>query len=152
MDIREFHWLANIIQALDVGLVVIDLENRVQIWNGFMESHSGKLSSEVKDRDLYDIYPTLDQAWLDRKLTMVRTLNTRAFISWEQRPFLFRFSNYRPITGSAEFMYQNVTIMPLPDFTGNVQHIGLLIYDVTDEALGRQMQSNHLSDAPQSID
>jgi PAS domain-containing protein len=152
MDIREFHWLANIIQALDVGLVVIDLENRVQIWNGFMESHSGKLSSEVKDRDLYDIYPTLDQAWLDRKLTMVRTLNTRAFISWEQRPFLFRFSNYRPITGSAEFMYQNVTIMPLPDFTGNVQHIGLLIYDVTDEALGRQMQNNHLSDAPQSID
>ncbi len=80
MDIREFHWLANIIQALDVGLVVIDLENRVQIWNGFMESHSGKLSSEVKDRDLYDIYPNLDQAWLERKLTMVRTLNTRAFI------------------------------------------------------------------------
>ena len=68
MDIREFHWLANIIQALDVGLVVIDLANRVQIWNGFMESHSGKLSNEVKDRDLFDIYPTLDQAWLERKL------------------------------------------------------------------------------------
>jgi hypothetical protein len=48
-------------------------------------------------------------------------------------------------------MYQNVTIMPLPDFTGNVQHIGLLIYDVTDEALGRQIQSNHLTDTPQSI-
>ena len=151
MDIREFHWLANIIQALDVGLVVIDLENRVQIWNGFMESHSGKLSSEVKDRDLYDIYPNLDQAWLERKLAMMQTLNTRAFISWEQKPYLFRFSNYRPITGSAEFMYQNVTIMPLPDFTGNVQHIGLLIYDVTDEALGRQIQSNHLTDTPQSI-
>jgi PAS fold. len=80
MDIREFHWLANIIQALDVGLVVIDLENRVQIWNGFMESHSGKLSNEVKDRDLFDIYPTLDQAWLERKLAMVRTLNTPALL------------------------------------------------------------------------
>ncbi len=110
-----------------------------------------KSNNAVKDRDLFDIYPALDQAWLERKLAMVRTLNTRAFISWEQKPYLFRFSNYRPITGSAEFMYQNVTIMPLPDFTGNVQHIGLLIYDVTDEALGRQIQSNHLTDTPQSI-
>ena len=74
MDIREFHWLANIIQALDVGLVVIDLANRVQIWNGFMESHSGKLSNEVKDRDLFDIYPTLDQAWLERKQTTLSHL------------------------------------------------------------------------------
>lgn len=143
MEIREFHWLANIIQTLDVGLVVIDLEARIQIWNGFMESHSGKLSGEVKDHDLFEIYPELDRDWLERKLNMVQTLNTRAFISWEQRPFLFRFSNYRPITGSAEFMYQNVTIIPLPDFTGEVQHIGLLIYDVTDEALGRQLQKDH---------
>jgi PAS domain-containing protein len=152
MDIREFHWLANIIQALDVGLVVIDVEGRVQIWNGFMESHSGKLSSEVKDRVLFDIYPELDQTWLERKLNMVRTLNTRAFVSWEQKPYLFRFSNYRPITGSAEFMYQNVTIMPLPDFTGIVQHIGLLIYDVTDEALGRQLQNKHVIPKSLSID
>lgn len=138
MDIREFHWLANIIQALDVGLVVIDLDTQIQIWNGFMESHSGKLSCDVKDRSLYDVYPELDQAWLDRKLNIVKTLNTRAFISWEQKPYLFQFSNYRPITGSADFMYQNITIMPLPDFAGEVQHFGLIIYDVTDEALGRQ--------------
>ncbi len=143
MEIREFHWLANIIQTLDVGLMVIDLKARIQIWNGFMESHSGKLSAEVKDHDLFEIYPELDRSWLERKFEMVQKLNTRAFISWEQRPFLFRFSNYRPITGSAEFMYQNVTIIPLPDFTGEVQHIGLLIYDVTDEALGRQLQKAH---------
>ena len=70
-----------------------------------------------------------------RKLEMVRQLNSKAFISWEQRPYLFRFSNYRPITGSAEFMYQNVTIMPLPDFTGQIEHIAIVIYDVTDQAI-----------------
>ena len=51
-----------------------------------------------------------------------------------QRPYLFRFSNYRPITGSAEFMYQNITIMPLPDFTGQIDYVAILIYDVTDQA------------------
>lgn len=141
MDIREFHWLANIIQTLDVGLVVIDKETRVQIWNGFMESHSGKLSSEVKDRTLVELYPDLDIAWLQRKLHIVNTLNTRAFISWEQKPYLFRFSNYRPITGNAEFMFQNITLIPLPDFTGQVDHVGMLIYDVTDEVQSRLCSS-----------
>ncbi len=137
MEIREFHWLANIIQTLDVGLVVIDKETQIQIWNGFMESHSGKLSSEVKDRTLHEVFPELDMNWLQRKLQIVETLNTRAFISWEQKPYLFRFSNYRPITGNAEFMYQNITLIPLPDFAGKVENIGMLIYDVTDEVQSR---------------
>jgi len=84
---------------------------------------------------LFQLYPELDKPWLMRKLEMVRQLNSKAFISWEQRPYLFRFSNYRPITGSAEFMYQNITIMPLPDFTGQIEYIAIVIYDVTDQAI-----------------
>ena len=137
MEIREFHWLMNIIKDLEVGLVVLDGENRIQIWNGFMESHSSRLSYEVKDQNLFDLYPELDRPWLERKLNMVRTLNNKAFNSREQRPTLFRFSNYRPITGAAEHMYQNITIMPLPNFTGEIEHLALLIYDVTDQALPR---------------
>ena len=135
MEIREFHWLVTIIQNLEVGLVVLDKECRIEIWNSFMESHSSRLGHEVKGKDLFQLYPELDKPWLMRKLEMVRQLNSKAFISWEQRPYLFRFSNYRPITGSAEFMYQNVTIMPLPDFTGQIEHIAIVIYDVTDQAI-----------------
>ena len=137
MEIRELHWLITIVQNLEVGLVILDEENRIQVWNGFMESHSGQLSHEVKDQDLFVRFPELDSAWLTRKLEMVRTLNSKAFISWEQRPWLFRFSNYRPITGTADHMYQNVTIMPLADFTGVIRHMAILIYDVTDQAMAR---------------
>ena len=38
MEIREFHWLMNIVQNLDVGLVVLDKEYKVQVWNGFSET------------------------------------------------------------------------------------------------------------------
>lgn len=138
MEIREFHWLMTIVQNLEVGLVVLNKENRIEVWNGFMESHSSKLSYEVKDKELFELYPELDKIWLERKLEMVKTLNNKAFISWEQRPYLFKFSNYRPITGSAEHMYQNVTIMPLPDFTGQIEHVAILIYDVTEEAMASQ--------------
>ncbi len=142
MEIREFHWLMTIIQNLEVGLVVLDKDNRIQVWNGFMESHSSRLSYQVKDQDLFDLYPELDRIWLERKLNMVKTLNNKAFISWEQRPYLFHFSNYRPITGTAPHMYQNITIMPLPDFTGEIQHLAILIYDVTDQALARQAETS----------
>ena len=141
MEIREFHWLMTIVQNLEVGLVVLNKENRIEVWNSFMESHSSKLSYEVKDKELCELYPELDKTWLERKLEMVKTLNNKAFISWEQRPYLFKFSNYRPITGSAEHMYQNVTIMPLPDFTGQIEHVAILIYDVTEEAMASQQSA-----------
>ena len=135
MEIREFHWLMNIIKDLEVGLVVLDGDNCIQIWNGFMESHSGRLAGEVRDQGLFSLFPDVDKAWFERKANMVFKLNNRAFSTWEQRPYLLRFSNYRPITGSAPYMYQNLTLVPLADFAGEVTHLAIMIYDATDEAM-----------------
>ena len=65
-------------------------------------------------------------------------LNTRAFTSWEQRPYLFRFRNTRPITGTEDFMYQNLTISPLSGPDGQVEKICLMVYDVTDIATSKR--------------
>ena len=32
-------------------------------------------------------------------------------------------------------MYQNLTLVPLADFTGEVTHLAVMIYDATDEAM-----------------
>ena len=142
MEIREFHWLMNIVQNLDVGLMVIDREYKIQVWNGFMESHSGRFAAEVHDRVLFELFPDIDRVWFEHKSNIVFKLNNRAFSTWEQRPYLMQFSNYRPITGEAPFMYQNLTLLPLADFSGQVTHISVMIYDATDEAmlLKRQRQ------------
>ncbi|QFI54334.1 PAS domain-containing protein [Aeromonas simiae] len=135
MEIREFHWLMNIIQNLDVGLVILDTDYRIRVWNGFMESHSGRLTHEVQGGSLFELFPEVDRKWFERKANMVFKLNNRAFSTWEQKPYLLRFSNYRPITGAAPHMYQNLTLVPLADFNGEVTHIAIMIYDVTDEAM-----------------
>ncbi|MDO2947209.1 PAS domain-containing protein [Aeromonas simiae] len=135
MEIREFHWLMNIIQNLDVGLVILDTDYRIRVWNGFMESHSGRLTHEVQGGSLFELFPEVDRKWFERKANMVFKLNNRAFSTWEQKPYLLRFSNYRPITGAAPHMYQNLTLVPLADFDGEVTHIAIMIYDVTDEAM-----------------
>ena len=40
-QINELHWLMEMLHTIDVGLVVLDRQYKIQIWNGFMENHSG---------------------------------------------------------------------------------------------------------------
>ncbi|WP_440904732.1 diguanylate cyclase [Catenovulum sp. SX2] len=136
-NFKEFHSYMAMLQNLDVGLVVLDREYRIQLWNNFMESHSGLHPYEVRDKQLFETFPEINEEWFRHKAECVFQLNTRAFTTWEQRPFLFKFKNYRPITGSAEFMYQNITIIPLDSSVGIVERIGIIVYDVTDVAVNR---------------
>merc|ERR1712000_460108 len=47
IELGDIHWLMDILQNIDVGLVVLDRNYDIQLWNGFMESHSG-LSPQVQ--------------------------------------------------------------------------------------------------------
>ena len=138
LAMKELHWLMDMIQSVDVGLVVLDKENQIRVWNSFMENHSNMSSEDVRKKNLYDLFPELPRAWLNKKIQSAFTLNNRAFSTWEQRPYLFEFKNYRPITGTETFMYQNITIIPLSSVTGEISHVCMLIYDVTDVASQRR--------------
>ncbi|MDO6443699.1 sensor domain-containing diguanylate cyclase [Marinobacter sp. 2_MG-2023] len=137
-EAQSFHWLVDMLESVEVGLVVLDLEFRVQAWNGFMENHSGITASKIRNRVLFELFPDIPEAWLTRKVDAVALLNTRAFTSWEQRPYLFRFRNTRPITGTEDYMFQNLTISPLSGSSGQVEKICLMVYDVTDIASGKR--------------
>ena len=140
----------NMIQTIDVGLVVIDVEYRIQVWNGFMANHSGKAPHDVIGKNLFATFDTIPETWFRHKAESVFLLKNRAFTTWEQRPFLFRFRNYRPITGTAETMYQNITLIPLVSADGKVSHIGIIIYDVTDMAVGK-MQLEQANDELEAL-
>ena len=138
LSIDEFHWHISLLQNLDVGLIVLDRRYRILLWNSFMINHSGRSDSEVRERNLFELFPDLPHDWFKRKLDTVFMLRNRAFISWQERPCLFPFKPDRPITGKAALMYQNVTLIPLASPSGEVDHVGVLIYNVTDAAI------NHL--------
>ena len=134
-QLNELHWLMEMLHNIDVGLVVLDKDYKVQIFNGFMENHSGYFPREVKGKVLFDLFDEVPKDWFERKAESVFLLKNKAFTIWEQRPYLFKFDSYRPVTGSADFMYQNTTFIPLLSSTGEVTHLCLLIYDVTDNAI-----------------
>ena len=131
-DFSEIHWLLDTLQTIDVGIVGIDNDRRVQVWNGFMASHSGMSPGTVINQSLYDIYPDQDQSWLKRAIDTVFQLGHKAYSSWEQRPFVFRFKSYRPITGTTDFMYQNASFIPVSGTDGKISHVAIIIYDVTE--------------------
>ncbi|MET0081397.1 MAG: diguanylate cyclase [Sedimenticola sp.] len=137
--IDKLHWLLSILQNIDVGLVVLDEDYQVQLWNGFMENHSNRRASQVLGKNLFDIFPDLPELWLKRKVDSVFMLNNRAFTTWQQRPWLFDFNTYRPVTCNAERMYQNLTLFPLSALDGSVGHVCMIVYDVTDTATDELM-------------
>ena len=137
-DLAEFHWMMDMLQTVDVGIVVVDNKFKIRVWNAFMESHSGLLPSDVRDNSMFKLFPEIDDKWLKTKCRPVFELKNRAFITWEQRPYIFRFANYRPITGTEDFMYQNITLSPLTGTTGMVDYMCMMIYDVTDVASNKK--------------
>ena len=137
-DIAELHRMAEMLQHLDVGLVMLDREYRICFWNTFMENHSGMPAQRVQGQDLLALFRDIPRDWFRRKVESVFLLNNHAFTIWEQRPSLFAFKNFRPLTGVAEFMYQNTVIIPLTGLDGEISHVALIVYDVTDAAVGKQ--------------
>ncbi|GAA0787104.1 GGDEF domain-containing protein [Marinobacterium sediminicola] len=133
----EFHWQLGLLQNLDVGLVVLNADHRVVVWNSFMSNHSGIADPDACGRQLSELFSNFPDEWFRRKLRSVFLLRNRAFITWEERPYLFRFKPHHPITGVAEFMYQNVTLIPLSSPNGQIEHVGIMVYDMTAVAISQ---------------
>lgn len=130
------HALLNfLVDRLQVGVLVIDPQLKVVLWNQFMASHSGRPASEIVGRQLFECFPDLPRKWLEKKIHSVFVLKNYAFTSWEQRPFLFRFHHNRPVTGGVEAMQQDCTFLPIHDDSGAISHICICVYDATDTAI-----------------
>ena len=137
-EILELHWMMDMIQTVDVGIVVFNRKFEIKVWNGFMEAHSGLLPSDVRDISLFTLFKDINPVWMKTKTHPVFELKTRAFVIWEQRPYIFKFRNYRPITSNAPYMYQNIVFSPLVSATGRVDHVCMMIYDMTDAASAKK--------------
>lgn len=150
-SLSDFHWLLEVLQTIDVGMLVVDLEFNVVAWNGFMENHSGIAPQDALGRNLFSVFPDIPKDWFEHKSRTVIQLHNRAFTTWEQRPYVFKFKNNRPITGTAEFMYQNCTFIPVSNIRGQVESLCIIVYDVTDVAVSKMelqkanQQLKHLS-------
>lgn len=137
-EMDDLHWKLDLLDSIEVGIVVIDRQFRVKVWNEFMHNHSGVQPDTIRHQCLFDFFAEIDQDWFRQKVEPVFTLKSPAFVIWEQRPYLFRFTSYRPVTSASDLMYQNITLFPLASRGGEVEHLCVVVYDVTDEVVSKQ--------------
>ena len=55
-EFAEMHWLMDVLQSIDIGLVILDRDYKIQLWNGFMENHSGLRPDQVHDKPLFESF------------------------------------------------------------------------------------------------
>ena len=67
----------DVLQSIDVGLVVLDDQFTVQLWNNFMKNHSAWQPSEAIDQSIFEIFPELPEAWFRRKVQSVKVAHIR---------------------------------------------------------------------------
>ena len=148
-NFSELHWLLDTLQSIDVGIVGVDQNREVQVWNGFMTNHSGMSPGATVGKQVFELFPDLDLEWMRRTLDTVFALGHQAYSSWEQRPFVFQFKSYRPITGTTDFMYQNASFIPVSAPNGETSHVVIVVYDVTETVtnkLALEMLNSQLTD------
>ena len=84
-EFKDFHWLMGMLDGIDVGLVVIDRNFTIQVWNRFMSSHSGMEPSQAQSNSIFEVFPELPKDWFTHKVESVFLLNNRSFTIHEQR-------------------------------------------------------------------
>jgi len=50
---------ANALNLLDCGLIVLDGEQRIVLWNRWMTTRSGRSAARVREQSLFDVFPEL---------------------------------------------------------------------------------------------
>ncbi len=133
-NFQELHWLLDVIQSTDIGIVVIDQNYTVEVFNRFMQVHSDLGPQETIGNSIFDAFPYLDDEWFKRRVSTVFDLGIPVYTTWEQRENVFDFQLKLPIRHHAEFMYQNTTFVPLRSAKDVVEKVGIIVYDVTDMA------------------
>jgi diguanylate cyclase (GGDEF)-like protein len=124
-----------VLNRLNVGILMVDRELEIALWNGFMETHTGRPASEVVGRNLFECFPDLPQTWLKKKIEGVFLVRSYSFTNWHDRPYLIRMTPDRPISGGVDFMLQDCTFFPVPSADGSVEHVCISIVDATETAL-----------------
>ena len=75
-EIHDLHRSLSIIQNLNVGVIVLDKNFKVKIWNNFMENKSGIEGYKINDRCLFEFFPELDNSWLKTKILETFSIDT----------------------------------------------------------------------------
>lgn len=124
-----------IFDAINIGLVILDRDLKVEKWNRWMEIHSGISEEKILGLSLLEVFPSLDNTKFNRSCKSVLSFGNFCFFSQKLHHYLFPFKSTSYFESSFEYMQQSCAIGPLRDENNVVQNLFIYVQDVTEVAV-----------------
>lgn len=130
--------LIQIFDTVNIGVVTLDQELRVQYWNRWMELHSGIRAEKIIGSSLFDFFPNLNNIRFTKNCKVVLSFGNFSFFSQKLHKYLFPFRPDSSFGCNFEFMQQSCTMGPLRDQNNSIISLFIIIQDVTELAASEQ--------------
>jgi diguanylate cyclase (GGDEF)-like protein/PAS domain S-box-containing protein len=124
-DLQRQGMLESVLAAANIGMVVLDAERQVVLWNRWMAQHSGLAAEQVLGRDFFDVFPDLNNKRIEAAVTQaLRGFPSVLSQTLHKAPFpLFAHAG-------GPRMQQAVAVTPV-DVAGSARHCLIQISDVS---------------------
>ncbi|MDD7996719.1 GGDEF domain-containing protein [Kosakonia radicincitans] len=105
--------LLDAFSALSLGVIIVDAQYRITLWNAWLEAHTGLAASETLGEDFFTVFPDLQYHRVGDAIRQAIGHNLSALLSQSlhRSPFPLYAEPARP----AARLSQAVTIVPLGD-------------------------------------
>lgn len=120
----------SVLQAINIGTIVLDSTHQVVLWNRWMEKHALRCADDVLGRNLFDIYPELKNTRIEAAITQALRNNFPSLLSQtlNKAPFLLYTHPQDVVDGIR--MQQAVAVVPI-EGDEHVRHCLVQITDVS---------------------
>jgi diguanylate cyclase (GGDEF)-like protein len=117
---------------LDMGIVILDSDLRVQKWNKWMELHSNIPANHIIGSPIFDFFPHLNNPGFLRSLKYVMNFGNYYFFSQKLHHYLFPFKPVSSLAIDIEYMQQSCNMGQLIDDESSARYIYITVHDVTE--------------------
>ncbi|MBI9106353.1 MAG: GGDEF domain-containing protein [Spirochaetales bacterium] len=121
-----------VLDAINLGIVIIDANYKVKEWNRWMEIQSRIDKKDIIDTNIFNHYPNLKSASFMRSCKSVLKFGNYVFFSQKLHKYLFPLMVTGVYSKSFDYMQQSCSMTPLRDNDGNVTNIVITVQNVTE--------------------
>jgi len=132
MDIRQIELASALVEHVEVGVIILDTDLRIQYWNRYISQCSGKSLQQARQQPLASVFPEADTPHLSKIFNRARQGGEHVSTHWRENPYLIHLP-YDASGKAVPLMLQSTLLFPFHDLDGQLC-FGLLLYDTTELA------------------
>jgi diguanylate cyclase (GGDEF)-like protein len=124
-----------IFNAINLGIIILDRDLKIQEWNRWMDVHSGRTAESLKNVSILEAFPHLNNPKFIRSCKSVFTFGNFCFFSQKLHHYLFPIKTKSYSDTRFEYMQQSCAMGPLRDEKNNITHLFIYVQDMTEVAM-----------------